>query len=340
MVVACAGAVGADYVDVLDTPSRQSALAARRLLNAVALAGERLVTVGIRGHIVYSDDAGAVWKQAAVPVSSDLCAVTFPSASKGWAAGHDGVVLASVDGGLTWTMQLDGIAAARLIAAHIEANTPVGEPEGAKRLAEAKRLLAQGADKPFLDIWFEDERTGYVVGAFNLAFRTLDGGATWQPLHDRLDNPSRLHLYSVRGSAGKVYIAGEQGLVMRLDRAMDRFVALPTGYKGSFFGIVVRPEVVVTFGLRGSVFRSTDAGQSWRRVAVNIAGGITAGAALENGRIILVTQGGQVLGSRDFAQTFDLLPIGKPMSWTGVSPSGKQGIALVGLAGVRVYAMH
>ena len=44
-----------------------------------------------------------------MPVSSDLFAVHFANASKGWAVGHDGVVLASSDGGQSWTKQLDGL---------------------------------------------------------------------------------------------------------------------------------------------------------------------------------------------------------------------------------------
>jgi photosystem II stability/assembly factor-like uncharacterized protein len=36
----------------------------------MARAGERLVTVGQRGHILYSDDSGKHWQQAVVPVSS------------------------------------------------------------------------------------------------------------------------------------------------------------------------------------------------------------------------------------------------------------------------------
>ena len=46
------------FRDVLDNPARESAFAAKSLLNGVAAAGKRLVAVGQRGHIVYSDDGG------------------------------------------------------------------------------------------------------------------------------------------------------------------------------------------------------------------------------------------------------------------------------------------
>ena len=94
--------------DVLDTPAAKSPLAVRALVNGLAIAGTRIVAVGQRGHVLLSDDAGKSWQQAEVPVSSDLVAVSFPSASTGWAVGHDGVVLHSTNAGGRWTRQLDG----------------------------------------------------------------------------------------------------------------------------------------------------------------------------------------------------------------------------------------
>lgn len=94
--------------DVLDTPAVPSPLAARSLLTGLARAGARVVAVGQRGHVLFSDDAGKSWNQADVPVSSDLVAVSFPNPDAGWIVGHDGVVLHSTDAGRSWTRQLDG----------------------------------------------------------------------------------------------------------------------------------------------------------------------------------------------------------------------------------------
>src|SRR6478736_2121215 len=91
-VAACAACVAAwsanaapdkGWRDVLDTPAMLSPLASRALLNGLANAGNRIVAVGQRGHVVYSDDGGKQWQQASVPVSSDLVAVHFPDAKNG-----------------------------------------------------------------------------------------------------------------------------------------------------------------------------------------------------------------------------------------------------------------
>src|SRR5262245_9614082 len=103
-----AAVLAAGFVDPIDSPATQSPLASKSLLQSIAKAGNRLVAVGQRGHIVYSDDQGATWKQAAVPISSDLTAVYFANDKNGWAVGHDGVILATDNGGDKWTLQLDG----------------------------------------------------------------------------------------------------------------------------------------------------------------------------------------------------------------------------------------
>ena len=216
-----------------------------------------------------------------MPVSSDLVAVCFPTEQAGWAVGHDGVVLHTADAGRTWPRQRDG--------------RPGGE------------------ENPLLDVWFEDARNGFVVGAFGLMLHTADGGASWQPLLHATDNPKTLHLYAVRGIGGDVYIAGEQGLLLKLDRASGRFRALELPYKGTLFGVIGNDRAVVAYGLRGNVVRSTDGGRSWQAVPTGVQVGLTAGIVDAQGRIVLVSQAGHVLISRDDGATFALIKIERPM---------------------------
>src|SRR5690554_6830126 len=59
------------FQDPTLVPAIQSERAVHSPLTAVTKAGERLVAVGQRGHILLSDDAGESWRQAQVSVSSD-----------------------------------------------------------------------------------------------------------------------------------------------------------------------------------------------------------------------------------------------------------------------------
>ena len=323
-------AAAASYADVLAQPSLASPLAPRALINGLALAGKRLVGAGQRGHIVYSDDGGASWRQASVPVSSDLTALQFPTPRQGWAVGHDGVVLHTADGGASWSRQLDGNAIATLLKASYDRDGV----DPAVRTA-AMRLAGQGADQPLLDVWFDNERSGFVVGAFNLIFHTDDGGASWQPWLERVANPNSYHLNAIRTIAGDTLIAGEQGTLLKLSQDRSRFVALPTPYQGSWFGITGGPGVLLAYGLRGNAFRSVDGGISWTRADTGVRVGLTAATVLPDGRLLLVSQAGQVLISADRGASFQPLrqaPSGP--AFAVAAPDGHN-IVLGGLRGLR-----
>lgn len=324
----------AKFNDVLDTPAASSSLAAHALINGLANADKRIVGVGQRGHIVFSDDQGKSWSQAKVPVSSDLTAVYFPSARQGWAVGHDGVILHSTDSGASWTRQLDG----RAIGALINNYYSHADVSDAAR-ADATNLAAQVLDKPFLDVWFENDKSGFVVGAFNLILHTDDGGASWQPWMERMDNPKGFHLNAIRAVGQDLYIVGEQGLVRKLAKGGARFEAMPTPYQGSYFGIIGSPRAVIVFGLRGNAYRSIDAGRSWQKVTTGLQVGLTAGALLPDARFALISQAGQVLLSADDGASFQVTKQAASGPTSAVAVGVADQLILAGVRGVRIQAL-
>lgn len=341
MLCGSALAAGPGFQDPLAVPAQASPLAARGLLQGVARAGQRLIAVGQRGHIVLSNDGGASWQQAKVPVSSDLTAVSFANERKGWAVGHDGVILATADGGITWTLQLDGRRANDLLVGHLEGRIQA-QPQAAelaKLLGEARRYKEQGADKPFLDVWFADENNGWAVGAYNLIFRTADGGAHWEPWFDRTDNPKLLNLHAVAQAGDGLYVVGEGGLVLRLDSTAQRFVATPTSYKGSFFGVVGSGSTVLAYGLRGNAYASNDGGSSWQKVEVGLPATIVAAAALKDGVLLLADAGGRLALSPAGGRDFKPVALKQTMPLAGIADAGDGRLALVGLRGVAVTAL-
>ncbi|MHC8380794.1 WD40/YVTN/BNR-like repeat-containing protein [Pseudomonas sp. LB3P14] len=329
--------VAAEFADTLDSPAIQTEKALQGAFTGLASAGKRLVAVGQRGHIFYSDDAGQQWHQAQVPVSSDLVAVHFPSSLQGWAVGHDGVVLHSGDGGETWNRQFDGRAVGPTLLVYYQQQAAMrpDDESVANLLIESQRMVEEGADKPFLDVWFENDRVGYIVGAFNLIFRTDDGGQSWTPWLDRTDNPSALNLYALRSVGNELFIVGEQGLVLKLDPAAERFIATPTPYNGTFFGLTGKPGAVLVFGLRGNAYRSVDGGNSWNKVELGLPLSITASTVTDDGRMVLLSQAGHVLVSVDDGASFKLQPQNglAPVAGGQVSSSGA--LVLAGVRGLR-----
>ncbi len=103
LTLALFAASGAEAAEEQAIPSR---LATKSLLVDVARANGRLVTVGEWGHVLLSDDSGGSWRQAeSVPTRATLTAVTFVDAKRGWAVGHDVLVIHTRDGGETWELQ-------------------------------------------------------------------------------------------------------------------------------------------------------------------------------------------------------------------------------------------
>ncbi|MDR3454189.1 MAG: YCF48-related protein, partial [Rhodoferax sp.] len=257
---------------VLSEPALQSPKALSAAMLAVTRSGSRLVAVGERGTVLLSDDAGKHWRQAQVPVRVTLTSVRFVNDHTGWATGHLGVILRTDDAGQTWVKQLDGQQAAAAVGATVAS---LGD-EKAQR--NAQRFAEDGPDKPFFDIDFADAQHGFAVGAYNMAFVTEDGGKTWQPALQRLPNPRGLHLYGVRYVGNKVYVVGEQGLLLRSDDAGASFTALASPYKGSFFGLLAtRSGVLIAYGLRGNALRSTDQGEHWDKLETGLPMSISAG---------------------------------------------------------------
>ena len=324
------------FIDVLDQPAATSPLASQRLLLATAVAGKRLVAAGARGHVIYSDDLGKTWQQAKVPVSADLTALHFVDAQQGWAVGHEGVVLHTRVGGATWSVQLDGRRANKLVLDHVRALPADTNPELLETLkAEADRAASEGPSRPFLDVWFANAREGYVVGAYNLIFHTRDGGNTWEPWVDRTENPRFYHLYGIRGSSDGLYAVGELGLMLRFDPATGRFAALQTPYEGSFFGLLTKPGLVLAYGMRGTAYRSRDGGQHWEQADTGVTASITGSQVLPDGRLLLCSQAGDVLVSDDDGAHFRRVATKGPMAYTGLAVAGKA-LVLSGLRGVRV----
>jgi photosystem II stability/assembly factor-like uncharacterized protein len=297
---AVAAPVAAPVAPALERPALAVRAPEHAVLLGAALAGTRLVAVGERGIVLLSDDSGESWRQVPVPVSVTLTAVRFADEQHGFAVGHGGVVLATDDGGETWIRRLDGPQAAQLALAAAQAS---GD-EWAVR--EAELLVADGPDKPLLDVLVLDARHAVVMGAYGLAFATSNGGETWTSWMERLGNRSGMHLYTVRRRGERILVAGEQGLVRLSEDGGRSFVPITTPYGGSFFTAELPGEnSIVVAGLRGNVWHSADNGANWTQVPVPMQASITASAVRADGALVFVNQAGMVLGERDGA----LVPI-------------------------------
>lgn len=249
--------------------SEPAPLAPRSLLLDVDRAGERIVAVGDRGHVLTSTDQGATWKQSLTPTRAMLTGVSFADAQHGWAVGHDGVILATSDGGGTWQRQDTG----------------------------------DDLDTVYLDVLFLDARRGFVIGAYGRFMTTHDGGKTWSPGKPTEDD---MHFNRItRAPDGTLYLIGESGtfLVSDDDGATWQRRELP--YEGSLFAAVaIADRGIVVAGLRGNILTSRDRGTTWKENENDVTVLISASVRRADGTIVLAGQGGNFFLSRDDGATF------------------------------------
>lgn len=350
--VALLGITASRAADWLELPAYKSALAPKSLLLASAAAGPRWIAVGERGIVVWSDDAGASWTQAEVPVSVTLTGVSFPTPELGWAVGHDGVILHSQDGGKSWAKQFDGGQANALLLAEAEAQLERVKAAVGEASDETQRLQLEAAEfaledataagefgpsRPLLGVKFVDGQQGYAVGAFGLLLHTADGGRTWDSWTTRLDNPSRLHCNQITVTAdGGLLIASEAGTLFRSSDRGASFQTLNVGYDGALYGALSLQDgrVLLAYGFAGNVFRSEDNGASWQKLEPLSRKSLVAGLLRADGTPLLLSQDRQLLHGDAAAQTFTRIevPGGGPVASMTESPATGQAV-LIGFGG-------
>ena len=311
---------GLQASDSLLRPALMSQQVTQSLLLDITQAGDRLVAVGERGHIVFRDP-GQSWQQAQVPVIAHLTAVTFATPSLGFAVGHDGIILRSEDAGQTWTLVHHELKAApeRAMALIPEIEEALAQAEEAGDLMDIEWLemelddlyfAAEGDEvPPLLAVAFIDDQTGFAVGGYNLLLMTEDAGLTWQSVQDELPNPEMLHNNALLVHPQQVLlIAGERGSLYRSEDQGAYWEKIDLPYDGSLFGLFTSPNGdLFATGLRGHLLHSADLGLSWQILDSGAEQTLNAGLALASGELMVVGQNGQLLiGQEDQWQSHTL----------------------------------
>lgn len=210
-------------VDTLKTyPAEIMPKAASTTLLDITWTGKRYVAVGQRGHVLLSAD-GKSWAQAPTPVRQMLNRVRFLDENRGWAVGHDGVIIHTADGGTTWTLQRF-------------------DPE---------------SQQPLNDVLFLDANRGFAAGAPARFLQTRDGGKTWTPVESEFLTLG-LHLNTLlKLNDGSVFVGGEKGLLARSTDNGETFQMVKSPVGGSVLGALAFGDAgVLMYGIRGRVART------------------------------------------------------------------------------------
>jgi photosystem II stability/assembly factor-like uncharacterized protein len=279
--------------DLLLTPAEKSDRAPFSILMEIKTTPLNMVAVGERGHILFSDSECAGWTQAtSVPVSVTLTAVAFPSETKGWAVGHDGVVLHTEDGGKTWVKQLDGLKINELIIGQL------------KQMIQDKKEALEKQQSGSPEVQAGDE----AAEAPEAPQEEPEVGDTAET--EEAENPLALEIENLGYFLSDVELAVEEGPVWPL---MDVW------FKNDQEGIII--------GAFGMILGTTDGGKTWNPMLDRIKNtdGLHLYAVTRSGDDLFIAgESGMLFRSEDFGNTWKQLESPYDGSYFGLvaNPAG------------------
>jgi photosystem II stability/assembly factor-like uncharacterized protein len=167
---------------------------------------------------------------------------------------------------------------------------------------ETWKLLRQdtAVDQPLFSVYFTDRSNGLAVGLWSLTLRTTDGGLSWTPIKmpplPGGDEAGPSLFQIFRSRDGALFIAAEQG----------------------------------------AVFRSNDAGLSWKLLKTGSHGSFWSGVGLPDGSVLVAGLNGKVLRSNDDGETWVDVETGVNSSITALTQTADGGVLGVGLEGAVI----
>jgi len=96
---------------------------------------------------------------------------------------------------------------------------------------------------------------------------------------------------------------------------------------------------VLAFGLRGHLYASGNAGESWQPVETGTVAMLTGAAPFDSGAVAIVGLSGVVLVSRDGGHSFALLQQANRAGLSAVLPASDDKLAVVGEDGARLIGL-
>ncbi len=253
-------------------------------LNSVGGIGSSILITGTGGNILSSPDLGVtITNKTKVPASA-LYTIQFPTATTGYAAGFDGLVIKTTDGGKSWTPKYARVG---LKASTIQKLQFLDDKIGFVSCSNRSVLKTtdggatwsmilpdtSSATAYSYGLYFANAATGYVVGQqkanTDIIWRTTDGGATWSFTTGTVLKALRDVAF---GSAAKGVAAGDgMKIAYTTDAGVTWKAATINGLPTSLAAVNLRKvkfidaDNAVAIGGK-AILKSADAGATWAYV--------------------------------------------------------------------------
>jgi photosystem II stability/assembly factor-like uncharacterized protein len=280
----------------------------------------------------------------------NLNAVSFASSSTGWAAGMNGTLIRTTDGGSTWTLLsqpttntifgLTGLRGDtnRLWLVGLNGVTVYTTNGGSTWLRPGQSAGSVWATtgSTLNALSFVGSSLGWAVGDGGTMLRTLDSGTSWRTMTGATGGKME-DIQFVNSSEG--WAVGATGRILHTTNGGQTWSAQPWDGLNVEEGGTIPGLLALHFldnqngwvvGSTATILKTVDGGDTWETRSAPIAGSFREIAWLNAQRGWILGASGAMLGTEDGGETWSLLFSGsdKNLNQIAVIPAGPTGLTL------------
>ena len=262
------------------------------------------------------------WVTSKSSGSSDLVAVFFTSAERGFIAGDKGYLAFTIDGGANWTKQtidttddINEIYFRNNENGYIVAGKKMFMTgDGARSWREVSifnPIDFKSGTPEFLSVRFADKKRGFVIGSVinkndevvdSVVMRTDDGGETWA----RINIPSKMELYHIDfANSSRGWIVGDKGTILATFDGGVNWQVQKTGIDKALYNVDFKDsENGFAVGGRGTILRTENGGEIWEPVKTSFLNTFMRVNFADDKNGFVVGYGGAILRTSDKGKTW------------------------------------
>ncbi len=286
--------------------------------------------------------AAGAWVPKPSGSDTDLCSVSFPDAAHGWATGHEGTILHTVDGGATWAPQVSGVPTVLLDSVSFPDQlhglavgtdgTVISTSDGGAHWTVRSSGTTFNLNSVVLA---DDDLHGWAAGQAGTVISTSDGGAHWA-LQDSgtaewitaVAFPDTSHGWAV-GNWAEFMTTSDGGA-----NWTQQTSGLDDITHAVFFGVAFADEDDGwAVGYHGKILATTDGGATWTTQNSGTTSPLFAVACTDAEHAWAVGAAGRITATVDGGQTWHTQNSGKINDLLGVCGDGSAAVWTVGGAG-------
>lgn len=279
----------------------------RDFRTAAYLSEDRVLIGGASGVILVSEDGGATWGAVESGVSARIRDFDFVNDQIGYAAGRDGIVVKTTDGGNSWSLPLETGTETNLTdLSFVNENLGFASGEGGLIIkttdgGETWQTLDTGVTRALNRVYFLDENIGFAAG-FVTFIKTTDGGTSWSSLSAGTVANFTALTFSDEQTG---FVAGTSGRISRTTDGGVTWVLLNAGISSNINQISFSdPQTGWLVGAGGILYKSEDGGASWSLQSTNTEDELFGVAPLDGSSVIAVGANDRRLRSFDGGQNW------------------------------------